>query len=251
MSRRRGSSTTPSRDGLGARRRLLPIMRGLEEAYGRPRPRRSGRLRPLDELVATILSQHTSDVNSHRAWQALRRRYRTWDAVERAPRRQIEATIRAGGLAPTKSRRIQEVLRKVRADRGRLDLDFLVNLPVKEAEAYLRTFNGVGPKTIRCVLLFSCGRPVIPVDTHIFRVGKRLGLLPIEATPARAHAILEAITPRRSVYPFHVNLIAHGRRVCRAQRPLCSTCSVARHCDHGRKRRRSAPPPARGRTRPA
>lgn len=221
-------------------RRVVPILKALEKAYGRPRLRRKGRLRPLDELIATILSQNTTDLNSDRAWEALKRRYRTWDAVLRAPCRQVEATIRVGGLAPTKSRRIREVLRKVRADRGRFDLDFLADLPVEEAEAYLREFKGVGLKTIRCVLLFSCDKPVLPVDTHIHRVGKRLGLLPAKATPERAHEVLQEITPQREIYPFHVNLIRHGRRVCKAQRPLCDACAIARLCDHDRRRRSRA-----------
>ncbi len=224
------------RRGGRSPRPVVPILKALERIYGRPRPRRDGRLRPLDELIATILSQNTTDVNSDRAWEALKRRYRTWDAVLEAPRRQLESTIRVGGLAPTKSRRIREALRKVRADRGRFDLDFLADLPAEEAEAYLRTFKGVGLKTIRCVLLFSCGKPVFPVDTHIFRVGKRLGLLPAKATPESAHEILQRITPPREIHPFHVNLIRHGRRVCKARRPLCDACAVARHCDDYRRR---------------
>lgn len=217
-----------------ARRRLGPILRSLEGAYGRPVLRSRGRLRPLDSLVATILSQNTSDLNSERAWLALKERYPTWEAVLKAPRREVEATIRPGGLAPTKSARIRDLLRKVKRDRGALDLDFLRRLSVPEAEAYLRSFKGVGMKTIRCVLLFSCGRPVIPVDTHIHRVGKRLGLFPSRATPDQAHRILQEITPESEVYPFHVNLITHGRRVCSAQRPRCGECAIVRSCSYYR-----------------
>src|SRR5262249_53453576 len=198
------------------------------------------------------LSQNTNDRNRDRAWEALIARYpgrRTasasarrgepgsrepaspdWDSVVRATRRQLEATIRVGGLAPTKSARIQQVLREVKAARGAYAPDFLVTASIAEGEAYLRRFKGVGLKTIRCVLLFSCRKPVIPVDTHIFRVGKRLGLFPAKASPDRAHALLQAVTPASEVYPFHVNLIAHGRKVCKAARPLCDVCPVTDLC---------------------
>lgn len=235
---------------------LARLIRALEAAWGRPSLDDHDPLRPLDELIFTILSQNTNDRNRDRAWDALKSRYPTWDAVAAAPRRRIESVIRAGGLAPTKSARIQEVLRRVKADRGAYDLDFLRDLSVEEAERYLRAFKGVGMKTIRCVLLFSCRKPVIPVDTHIFRVGKRLGIFPEKANPEKAHAILQEITPPAEMYPFHVNLITHGRRVCKAQRPRCEACSLTSLCAYygasGSRRgslpaRPSAPPrdPAR------
>lgn len=208
------------------------LIRALEALYGRPSLDEHQRLRPLDELIFTILSQNTSDLNRDRAWKALKDRYPTWEEVVAAPRRQLEKVIRVGGLAPTKSARIQEVLRRVKADRGAFDLDFLANVPVEEAEEYLASFKGVGLKTVRCVLLFSCRRPVIPVDTHIFRVGKRLGLFPAKASPEKAHEILQEITPSQEVYPFHVNLITHGRRVCKAARPLCDACALQALCPY-------------------
>lgn len=235
-------------DPTAAARRLLPrLVRTLEAAYGRPSLDEHQRLRPLDELIFTILSQNTSDLNRDRAWEALRRRYPDWEAVAAAPRRRLEAVIRRGGLAPTKSARIQAVLKKVKADRGAYDLDHLADLPAEEAEAYLRSFKGVGTKTIRCVLLFSCRKPVIPVDTHIFRVGARLGLFPPKATPERAHEILQAATPPEEVYPFHVNLITHGRRVCRGQRPRCDLCPAASLCAYDAASRGQQAAPARGR----
>jgi len=209
---------------------LEALIGTLEAVYGRPSLDDHERMRPLDELIFTILSQNTNDRNRDRAWEALKARYPRWEDVVAAPRRSLQATIRAGGLAPTKSARIQEVLRRVRRERGAFDLDFLEALPVAEAEAYLSTFKGVGLKTIRCVLLFSCRKPVIPVDTHIFRVGKRLGLFPAKATPKSAHEILQEITPPSEVYPFHVNLITHGRRVCKAPRPRCEACPVTSLC---------------------
>jgi len=213
--------------------RLDPrLVRALEAMYGRPSLDEHQRLRPLDELIFTILSQNTSDLNRDRAWKSLKDRYPTWEQVVAAPRKRLESVIRVGGLAPTKSARIQEVLRRVKADRGSFDLDYLNDLPVEEAESYLRSFKGVGLKTIRCVLLFSCRKPVIPVDTHIFRVGKRLGLFPAKASPEKAHEILQEITPPDEVYPFHVNLITHGRRVCKAQRPLCDACALQSLCPY-------------------
>ena len=209
---------------------LEPLIRTLESVYGRPSQDDHERLRPLDELIFTILSQNTNDRNRDRAWEALKTRYPDWSAVVLAPRRQLEATIRAGGLAPTKSARIQQVLRQVKAERGAFDLDFLIDSSIAEGEAYLRRFKGVGLKTIRCVLLFACRKPVIPVDTHIFRVGKRLGLFPEKASPDRAHELLQEMTPPGEMYPFHVNLITHGRRVCKAQRPLCDACPITALC---------------------
>ncbi len=245
------SRSNVTRHAMPAARRLGALIRTLEAAYGRPALDERDRLRPLDELIFTILSQNTSDLNRDRAWEALKRRYPTWEAVVATPRRRLEATIRAGGLAPTKSARIQGVLKKVKADRGAFDLDFLEDLSVTEAEAYLRAFKGVGLKTIRCVLLFSCGKPVIPVDTHIFRIGKRIGLFPAKATPERAHEILQTVTPPAEVYPFHVNLITHGRRVCKAQRPRCEQCPVAPLCDFyaAARRRDTAADALRGRPR--
>ena len=244
---------------------LAEVIGTLEAAYGRPSLDDHPRLPPLDELILTILSQNTHDRNRDRAWEAMRARYPDWGAVAAAPRRQLAAAIRVGGLAPTKSARIQEVLRRVFIERGAYDLDFLRDVPLEEAEAYLRGFKGVGLKTIRCVLLFSCGRPVIPVDTHIFRVGKRLGLFPAKATPETAHEVLQRITPPGEIYPFHVNLITHGRRVCKAQRPRCDACPLTASCDYfaaatrsskkaagsARKPRRGAPVRSGRRSRPA
>ncbi|HZE89675.1 MAG TPA: endonuclease III [Verrucomicrobiae bacterium] len=228
---------------------LAEVIGTLEAAYGRPSLDDHPRLPPLDELILTILSQNTHDRNRDRAWEAMRARYPDWGAVAAAPRRQLAAAIRVGGLAPTKSARIQEVLRRVFIERGAYDLDFLRDVPLEEAEAYLRGFKGVGLKTIRCVLLFSCGRPVIPVDTHIFRVGKRLGLFPPKATPDRAHALLQEMTPPREMYPFHVNLITHGRKICGARSPRCEACPLAPACAHFAARRKktakTASPPRR------
>ena len=204
----------------------------LRAAFGRPRPARA--LPPIDELVLTILSQNTSDTNSARAFDALRRRFPTWDDVARAPRRSIETAIRAGGLARLKSRVIRETLRRIARERGSFDLAFLERLPVPEALAWLQRFRGVGEKTACCVLLFGCRRPAFPVDTHILRVTRRLGWLPSAADAAAAHLRLAALVPARRYYEVHVNLITLGRRRCRPRRPQCAECPLNRECRHAR-----------------
>ena len=202
----------------------------LEAALGRPRRHR--RVAPLDELVLTILSQHTSDSNRDRAYASLRRRFPRWDQVLRARPASIEEAIRVGGLARTKSRVLQDVLRAVRRDQGRLDLSILRRLPLDEAKRYLLALKGVGEKTACCVLLFSCGRPAFPVDTHIHRVTRRLGWVPRRATPAAAHAILARLIPEGRYLAAHLNLIALGRRVCRARSPDCPRCPLRARCRH-------------------
>jgi endonuclease III len=202
----------------------------LERVFGRPRRHR--RLPPLDELVLTILSQHTSDVNRDRAYASLRRRFPRWDDVLRAAPSELEEAIRVGGLARTKSGVIQAVLRTVQRERGRLDLSFLDHLPVSEAKAYLRGLKGVGEKTACCVLLFALDRPAFPVDTHIHRVSRRLGWVGARATPAATHARLGALIPKRRYYSAHINLIRLGRRLCRARAPECPSCPLRDDCRH-------------------
>lgn len=208
--------------------RLRPILMKLEQAYGSPRwnPNHD----PLGELVATILSQNTSDVNSDRAYAALRAAYPTWDEVLYANPDDLANVIRSGGLAKLKSRRIQEILHTLKARQGHLHLDFLMDMPMPAARAFLAEFAGVGPKTIACVLLFACGQPAFPVDTHIHRVTTRLGLLPVGCTAERAHAVLEPLIPPAQVYRTHVNLIRHGRTVCKARLPDCRRCCLRAWC---------------------
>lgn len=203
----------------------------LDEEYGALAWRPHGD--PLGSLVLTILSQHTSDRNSERAYDNLRRVFPSWDAVCEAPIREVADAIRAGGLADQKAPRIQSVLRDIRARAGRTSLEFLRDLPTDEAKVYLQSFHGVGPKTAACVLMFSLGRPVLPVDTHVFRVSHRLGLIPKRLGEARAHDALQSQLPAERVYPFHVHMIRHGRRVCVAQRPRCSICVLRPRCDYG------------------
>ena len=185
---------------------------------------------PLAELVLTILSQHTSDLNAGRAFASLRAVYPDWDAVATAPEAALADSIRSGGLANIKTRRIQAVLREVLQRRGDLDLAFLADLPDDEVFDFFTTLPGVGPKTAAVVMAFSLGRDTIPVDTHVHRVSKRLGLVPERSSAVRAQALLEDAVPQRLKTPLHVGLIEHGRRVCKAQRPLCSECVLADIC---------------------
>jgi endonuclease III len=202
----------------------------LAEEYGRPvwRPHAP----PLDELVATILSQHTSDVNSGRAFAALRARFPTWTEVAGADEADIAEAIRPGGLANLKAPRIQRVLSAIEYETGELSLDWLRDWPLEQARAWLLELPGVGPKTAACVLLFSLGLPTMPVDTHLFRVGGRLGLIPKPANADDAHAWFDRlIGPERdSMYALHVNLIRHGRTVCKARLPDCGNCVLNDLC---------------------
>jgi endonuclease-3 len=223
-------------------RRLSPaeICRRLGREYG---PAKSWRpLPPLDELIATILSQNTSDVNSDAAFAELRRRLPTWDAVRRAPVRSVRAAIRVAGLSRLKAPRIQAVLRRLHAERGELSLNFLRDLPAAAALDYLRGFLGVGPKTAACVLLFACGQPVLPVDTHVHRVALRLGLIPRGTSADKAHDLLARLVPPALVLEFHILLIRHGRRTCTARNPMCTECVLLKGCPDGQRRLRLGPP---------
>ena len=185
---------------------------------------------PANELVYTILSQHTSDVNSGRAFDSLIAAFVSLDAIADADVRDIEDAIRAGGLAKTKAPRIQAVLRQVRGEVGSYDLSFLGEMELAEAKAWLTRLNGIGPKTAAVILCFSLGMPAMPVDTHIFRVAKRLGLIGKKINADKAHDILEAQVAPEDVFAFHMYLIRHGRRVCKAIRPRCEECVLAWGC---------------------
>jgi endonuclease III len=210
--------------------KALEIHRLLAQEYGdRPwKPRAD----PLSELIGTILSQNTSDVNSGRAYDALRAAYPTWEQVRDAPVAAVVDAIHCGGLAAIKAPRIQRVLATITGQRGKLDLCFLAEMPVDEARGWLMSLDGVGAKTAACVLMFSLGKAVIPVDTHVHRVSYRLGLSAAGDTPDATEAILESLLPSAARYTFHMNAIAHGRLICKAQRPRCALCVLARQCDY-------------------
>ena len=197
--------------------------------YGEPPPRLLQD--PLSELIQTVLSQNTADVNSDRAYASLMERFGgDWDAVRAAPVDQVADAIRRGGLAEIKAARIKSILDRIAETVGELDLTFLRDTSMEEGRTFLRSLGGVGPKTAACVLLFSCGKPALPVDTHVHRVSQRLGLVPAKATAEQAHAMLEAIVPVDKVYAFHMLLIGHGRQICKAQRPRCAECPVEDRC---------------------
>lgn len=210
--------------------KIARIYRLLVAAYGIPPWEPTGDA--LGELIATVLSQHTSDVNSERAYAQLISRFPTWEQVRDAPVAEVAEAIRPGGLAQVKAVRIQRILRELTARLGDepLTLHTLRDLPLEEASAYLRTFPGVGPKTAACVLLFSLGMPAFPVDTHVWRVSRRLGLIGPRVAADAAHAILEAAIPPDRRHTMHVNLIRHGRQMCHAQRPACGRCPLRAEC---------------------
>ena len=212
------------------RRRVRTIRDRLRGYYGRPRniPHRA----PIAELVLTVLSQNTNDRNRDVAYIRLRERFPSWEAVERAPVEEIEEAIRPGGISKVKSQRIQEIL-----EQAGPSLDWLETAPREHALEFMEALPGVGRKTAACVLLFSYDRPELPVDTHVFRVATRLGLIRPKASFLEAHETMRAITDPEDTYELHVNLIRHGRRLCKAQRPLCDECPLLRLCPFGKARK--------------
>ncbi|MBV9213747.1 MAG: endonuclease III [Actinobacteria bacterium] len=211
-------------------RRLRAIRDRLRTAYGRPVPRAHGA--PIDELILTVLSQNTNDRNRDVAYERLRERFATWEDVREAPAGEVEDAIRPGGLAPTKSVRIQEILRALDGD----DLTWLEDAPIEEARRRLQALPGVGRKTAACVLLFAYGRQDVPVDTHVYRVGARLGLFRPGASFEEAHDELLRLTPPGAAYEVHVALIRHGRRICTARAPRCRECPLLDLCPYGQTR---------------
>jgi endonuclease-3 len=187
-------------------------------------------LEPLEELVLTILSQNTSDVNSRRAFDALRERYPTWDGLAEANPDEVAAVIRMGGLANIKAPRILAILAEIRRRQADLDLSWMRTARSARVREFLITLPGVGPKTAACVLAFSLGRPALPVDTHVHRVATRLGWLDPRTNAAAAHDVLEDLVPPRLRVPVHVGLIRLGREVCRAGRPSCEVCPLQDLC---------------------
>jgi endonuclease III len=218
----------------------------LRSLYGRPvqHPHH----RPLEELVRTILSQNTNDTNRDVAFERLRARFPAWEQVRDAPLDDVVEAIRPGGLAPQKAPRIQAALREITSrpipvgeaeavERADLDLSWLEKAPREQALDFLTALPGVGRKTAACVLIFSFGRAEIPVDTHVYRVGGRLGLFPATTSFERAHDEMRAITDPEDAYELHINLIRHGRAVCRP-RPRCDQCALRRMCPYWRRTRR-------------
>lgn len=209
-------------------RRVRAVLSRLRTSFGELEPPRS--VDPLDELILTVLSQHTSDLNAERAFAQLREAFSTWDAVVDARTTAVADAIRSGGLANSKAPRIQAILREVREREGRFDLSRLRTMSDAEARLYLTSLPGVGPKTAAVVLSFALGRDAIPVDTHVHRVSKRLGLVPPNVSAEKADRLLHDLVPNGLRTPLHVALIRLGREICKAPTPRCRECPLKDLC---------------------
>jgi endonuclease III len=219
--------TEPASPAL-LRRRARTVLNRLRKRYGELLPPR--RSDPLEELVLTVLSQHTSDVNAERAFESLRAAFPSWEEVVAAPTRVVADAVRSGGLADTKAPRIQAILREIAERRGAFDLSSLADLSDDEARAELMSLPGVGPKTAAVVLSFSLGRDAMPVDTHVHRVTRRLGLVPQKASAERTDRLLHELVPEGLRTPLHVALIRLGREICKAPVPRCRVCPLNDIC---------------------
>ena len=213
--------------------RALKIHKILLDFFGEPTWRTP--LPPVDELVSTILSQNTNDLNRDRAFNSLQTKFPTWVAVRDARTKDVIAAIRLAGLANQKGPRIQQVLQDITDERGCLDLSFLEDLPLEQARRWLTKFKGVGPKTAAIVLCFSLNRPAFPVDTHIYRVTGRIGLRPEKMTVEQTHPYMEGLLPPETYYVAHLNFIRLGREICHARKPDCPTCPIRKLCDYPSK----------------
>jgi endonuclease-3 len=220
---------TKSHGSASLKQKATDIDRILTKVYGRKNAELEDD--PLDTLVGTILSQNTTDKNSHRAFQALKKAYPSWGSLMGEDTGNVAKVIRSGGLAGIKAARILGALEFINKERGVLNIDFLKDMGPQDAEAWLAQMKGVGPKTRSIVLLFSLGMPAFPVDTHIHRVTKRIGLIGPRVSREQAQTDLAALVPRSEFYNFHINLIDHGRAVCQARKPRCPMCQISRYCE--------------------
>jgi len=216
------------RIGIRSPGQIRELVERLEKELGRPR--RISRFDPMEELVSCILSQHTTDASSFPAFTKLRETYKDWAAIAEAEPSEVAKVIARAGLANQKSKSIIGCLKEIKELTGDYSLEILRNMPTLEAREWLMKLPGVGPKTASIVLCFSFGRETIPVDTHVFRVAKRIGILPDESDEKKAHDILLDLVPHDLAFRFHVALIQHGRLVCRAPTPNCGECSVSDRC---------------------
>lgn len=200
----------------------------LEKQYGIPRGKVMGN--PLDILIETILSQNTNDRNRDRAYQRLKTRFPHWQDVLEAKTKSIVSAIRTGGLAEEKAKRIREILHWIKKREGRLSLSFIKKMDSEEIKKTIGALKGIGPKTLHCLLLFGLGREAFPVDTHILRIGKRLGFIPERMDAEKAHEWMVPFIPKGRCLSLHLNLIRFGREVCRAREPRCSNCFLIKEC---------------------
>jgi len=204
------------------------VLKLLEQEYGPCQWQSNSD--PIDVLIETILSQNTSDANSGRAFASLKASFDSWEAVASAPTGRIAEVIKCGGLSQIKATRIKQVLEQIKIEQGRITLDFLKSRTMTKAKDFLMSLPGVGHKTASCVLLFSLRKPSLPVDTHVFRVAKRLGLIGPRVSIEKAPGLLQKQIPPSRIYQFHVHMIEHGRRICRARQPRCHRCILRGIC---------------------
>jgi endonuclease-3 len=202
----------------------------LERAYGIPKRERNVDL--LDVLVQTILSQNTNDRNRDRAYQRLKNQFPRWEDILNAKRRVVTEALRPGGLAGQKAKRIVDILQWLKKREGKMSLTFLKRMGEKEIKETLGGLKGIGPKTVHCLLLFGLGRQAFPVDTHILRVGKRIGFIPQESDAEKAHAWMAPLVPQGKALSLHINLIRHGRFICKPKNPRCGDCFLKKECFH-------------------
>jgi endonuclease-3 len=223
---------TPDIEALA--QKALEVTRRLTELYGISEWSKKD---PMSMLVDIILSHRTRDEQTAAAYAALLKRFGSWEALRDAPTSEVQATIANVNWPEVKAPRLQTIMRQITEERGDLNLNFLCELPVEEAAAWLNRFEGVGPKTTACVLLFSCRLPLLPVDVHVHRVSGRLGLIGKKVTADNAHALLQALLPNdaRAIYDFHKALLRHGQRVCVYERPRCGKCVLTDVCDYYNK----------------
>ena len=221
----------PSPDVVALSAKALQVTKRLTEHYGElPFSNKD----PMSQLVDIILSHRTRDEQTAAAWENLLKRFGSWEAVRDAPTEEVQDAIANVNWPEVKAPRLQTIMRQITEERGNLDLNFLCELPVEEAAAWLNRFEGVGPKTTACVLLFSCQQPLLPVDVHVHRVSGRLGLIGKKVTADNAHDLLQALLPQnaRTIYNFHKGLLRHGQRICVFERPRCDKCILTDLCDY-------------------
>lgn len=211
--------------------KIRTVIEKLEEAYGVQRWQNKNR-NPLNVLIKTVLSQSTSDWNCDMAWEALKIKYPTWEEVLQLSKSELADTIRSAGLANQKAERILEILQRINHEYGQLNIDFICELPADKVIEIFTKLKGIGIKTISVVLAFACGKDIFPVDTHVHRLCRRFGFVPRNASAEKTHHLMQELVPAGKSYSFHINLLKHGRQICKAQNPVCGKCPVFQWCTY-------------------
>ncbi len=212
------------------KKKVRRICKLLSDNYGDKIAER--KLPPVDELVLTILSQNTNDVNMYRAFESLKNTYSTWEEVRDAPLDELGIAIKTSGFFRVKAKRIQATLKEIQSRVGKLDLSHLDAMSLPEATEWLTSLHGVGPKTAAIVLLFCFGKATLPVDTHVWRITKRLGIVPNDTSRENTQVILESVVPKTCIFSMNHNLVRHGREICKALNPRCNICFLSKSCDY-------------------